>query len=119
MPCRYRPSDLELWLLWLASEYVLATRDQDFLDETVPKYPSRESDTNDPTVRELLASTYMRVTQDIGAGKHGLMRLFNGDWNDSIVVNRLTPAQVADVTQNGESVLNCRAQSLRSSRKES
>jgi hypothetical protein len=106
MPCRYRPSDLELWLLWLASEYVLATRDQDFLDETVPKYPSRESDTNDPTVGELLARTYMRVTQDIGVGKHGLMRLFNGDWNDSIVVNRLTPAQVADVTQNGESVLN-------------
>ncbi len=34
------------------------------------------------------------------------MRLFNGDWNDSIVVNRLTPAQVAEVMQQGESVLN-------------
>jgi hypothetical protein len=106
MPCRYRPSDLELWLLWLASEYVLATRDQNFLDETTPKYPSRESNTNDPTVRELLARTYVRVTRDIGVGKHGLMRLFNGDWNDSIVVNRLNPAQVADITQHGESVLN-------------
>ena len=34
------------------------------------------------------------------------MRLFNGDWNDSIVVNRFTPAQVSEVTQQGESVLN-------------
>ena len=106
MPCRYRPSDSELWLLWLASEYVLATRDQNFLDETIPGYPGREPGAKDVTIRELLARTYVRVTQDIGVGKHGLMRLFNGDWNDSIVVNRLKPAQVADVTQHGESVLN-------------
>ena len=106
MPCRYRPSDLELWLLWLTSEYVLATRDKDFLDERVPAFPNRESSPNDLTVRELLARTYARVVGDIGVGKHGLMRLFNGDWNDSIVVNRLTPAQVAEVSQHGESVLN-------------
>jgi hypothetical protein len=30
----------------------------------------------------------------------------NGDWNDSIVVNRLTPAQVSEIQQHGESVLN-------------
>ena len=106
MPCRYRPSDLELWLLWVASEYVLATRDQAFLDERVPAYPSRDSHPNDQTVRELLARAYTRITTDIGVGKHGLMRLFNGDWNDSIVVNRLAPAQVSEVSQHGESVLN-------------
>ena len=106
MPCRYRPSDLELWLLWVASEYVLATRDKEFLDETVPSYPSRESNPNDLTVRELLARAFARVNGDIGIGKHGLMRLFNGDWNDSIVVNRLTPAEVSEVSVQGESVLN-------------
>jgi Glycosyl hydrolase 36 superfamily, catalytic domain len=106
MPCRYRPSDLELWLLWLASEYILATRHKEFLDETIPSYPRRESSPDDLTVRELLSRTYARVIGDIGVGKHGLMRLFNGDWNDSIVVNRLTPAQVAEVSQHGESVLN-------------
>jgi len=106
MPCRYRPSDLELWLLWVASEYVLATRDKEFLDATIPTYPSRESNPNDLTVRELLARAYARVTGDIGVGKHGLMRLFNGDWNDSIVVNRLTPAQVSEISRQGESVLN-------------
>jgi hypothetical protein len=106
MPCRYRPSDLELWLLWLASEYVLATRDKEFLKETVPAYPACESTPNDLTVRELLERVYARITGGIGFGKHGLMRLFNGDWNDSIVVNRLTPAQVSEVSQQGESVLN-------------
>lgn len=111
MPCRYRPSDLELWLLWVASEYVLATRDKEFLDEKITAYPKRESNSNDQnkdygTVRELLTHAYARVTNDIGVGKHGLMRIFNGDWNDSIVVNRLTPAQVADITERGESVLN-------------
>jgi hypothetical protein len=106
MPCRYRPSDLELWLLWVASEYVLATRDKQFLDETVPTRPSRDSSPNALTVHELLARACARITGDIGVGKHGLMRLFNGDWNDSIVVNRLTPAQVSEVSQQGESVLN-------------
>jgi len=106
MPCRYRPSDLELWLLWLSSEYVLATRDKDFLNEAIPPYPSRESNPKDLTVGELLARAFARVTGDIGVGKHGLMRLFNGDWNDSIVVNRLTPEHVSEVSQQGESVLN-------------
>lgn len=106
MPCRYRPSDLELWLLWLTSEYVLATRDSDFLEERVPPYPRAEAAPNERTVRELLMRTFTRITEDIGVGKHGLMRLFNGDWNDSIVVNRLTPGQVSKVSQQGESVLN-------------
>jgi len=106
MPCRYRPSDQELWLLWLTSEYVLATRDKDFLSEPVPTYPNREANAKDETVAEHLARAYARITRDIGVGKHGLMRSFNGDWNDSIVVNRLTAAQVAQVYQQGESVLN-------------
>lgn len=106
MPCRYRPSDLELWLLWLTSEYVLATRDKGFLDETISVYPSPGSEPHPLTVRELLARTFNRVTKDIGVGKHDLMRLFNGDWNDSVVVNRFEPALVAEITKSGESVLN-------------
>ena len=39
MAAPFRPSDQELWLLWLASEYVLATRDLAFLDEQIPTYP--------------------------------------------------------------------------------
>lgn len=106
MPCLYRPSDLELWLLWLASEYVLATRDKAFLDERIPLYSGRPHGPGDSTVRELLEHAYHRVTVTIGVGKHGLMRLSSGDWNDSIVVNRFPPAQTSQVTQQGESVLN-------------
>ena len=106
MPCQYRPSDLELWVLWLASEYVLATRDTEFLNDMIPPWPGRSSGPNHRTVRELLEHCYRRVTETIGVGKHGLMRLLNGDWNDSIVVNRFTPAQSAEVIEQGESVLN-------------
>jgi hypothetical protein len=106
MPCRYQPSDQELWLLWLASEYVMATRDQSFLNERIGSYPDFESSQKTATVLELLKRTYERITTKIGFGRHGLIRLFNGDWNDSIVVNRLGPAEVADVHENGESVLN-------------
>ena len=39
MPIPWLPSDLDLWLLWLASEYVLATRDTAFLEERLPTWP--------------------------------------------------------------------------------
>ena len=106
MPCIYRPSDLEMWLLWLASEYVLATRDKEFLDEKIPMYPRRETEPGDPTVRELLARSYKHLTVGIGVGRHGLMRLSNGDWNDDVVVSNVPPAQYGEVRKVGESVLN-------------
>lgn len=49
---------------------------------------------------------FQQLTVQIGTGEHGLQRLYNGDWNDSIVVNRLPPDQVQDVMDHGESVLN-------------
>ena len=106
MPCRYRPSDLQLWLLWLTAEYVLATRDTAFLHQRIPAPPRRDADAGDPTVLDLLERCFRFLTVVQGSGKHGLLRISNGDWNDSIVVNRLPPEQVAEVTQYGESVLN-------------
>lgn len=106
MPCRYLPSDLELWVLWLASEYVLATRDTAFLNERVSPYPPAAQSRSALTVRELLHHCFQYSTEQIGTGEHGLQRMLNGDWNDSIVVNRLTPQKVAEVTEQGESVLN-------------
>jgi hypothetical protein len=111
MPCIYRPSDLQMWLLWASSEYILATRDKSFLDERISKYPGRKMGAEnpkaeDPTVLELLFRSYTYLISNIGVGKHGLIRLLNGDWNDSIVVSHLTPAQVSEVTEQTESVLN-------------
>ena len=106
MPVVYRPSDMEMWLLWLASEYVLATRDKAFLDEKIPGYPRHEASPNDPTVRELLGRSFNHLVDGIGVGQHGLMRLSNGDWNDDIVVGHVPQALAAEVRQDGESVLN-------------
>ena len=106
MPILYRPSDQELWLLWLTSEYVLATRDRAFLDERIPAYPRQATAGTDPTIRQLLKRSYARVVETIGTGKHGLMRLSNGDWNDEVVVGRVPDAQALEVREQGESVLN-------------
>jgi len=106
MPVVYRPSDMEMWLLWLASEYVLATRDKNFLDEKIPAYLHRDASATDPTVRELLRRSFVHLVEGIGVGKHGLMRLSNGDWNDDIVVGHVSQALADEVRQDGESVLN-------------
>ena len=106
MPCVYRPSDSELWLLWSASEYVLATRDTSFLEERIPAPPRAQAQAGDPTVLELLSRAYTRLTSNLGVGKHGLLRLSNGDWNDSIVHTHLTPGEAAEVREQTESVLN-------------
>jgi hypothetical protein len=106
MPCIYRPSDLQMWLLWLVSEYVLATRDKSFLDQIIAADPRRKANDEDPTVFDLLSRSYAYSTSEIGVGKHGLMRLLNGDWNDSIVVSHLTPPQAAEALEQSESVLN-------------
>jgi hypothetical protein len=106
MPSPFIPSDGEMWLLWTASEYVLATRDKKFLDEKVIPYPKRESSPTDPTVRELLARAYSHLVNVIGVGKHGVMRLAKGDWNDGVVVGRVPEKFVEEVHEQGESVLN-------------
>ena len=109
MPAIFRPSDQDMWLLWCASEYVLATRDKDFLDEKIPIYPRQVANPGDPTVRGLLQRSYTHLTQDLGVGRHGLMRLSNGDWNDEVVVMRSSTASQAssgEVRQQAESVLN-------------
>jgi Glycosyl hydrolase 36 superfamily, catalytic domain len=106
MPVIYRPSDQEMWLLWAASEYVLATRDKAFLEEKIPAYPRQEANVTDPTIRELLRRSYQHLVENIGVGEHGLMRLSNGDWNDEVVVGHVPPEQFGEVRQHGESVLN-------------
>jgi len=98
-------SDMPLWLLWAASEYVLATRDTAFLDEEIPKWPLRGPAAGKETARKLLARCYRHVVEDVGVGEHGVMRMLNDDWNDALVMfwgQRTMKETVAK----GESVLN-------------
>ncbi len=105
MSAIFRPSDLQMWLLWLASEYVLATRDAAFLDEAVPAALEPGS-SEKQTVRRLLARAFDYVQTKVGNAEHGLMRISNGDWNDNAVVGFVPPELHAEVHARGESVLN-------------
>jgi hypothetical protein len=106
MPVIFRPSDQDMWLLWLVSEYVLATRDKGFLDQRIPAYPCQEASPADPTIRELVGRSFAHLVKGLGVGEHGIMRLSNGDWNDDVVVGHVPRALAEEVRRQGESVLN-------------
>ncbi|MHA1266870.1 MAG: GH36-type glycosyl hydrolase domain-containing protein [Candidatus Helarchaeota archaeon] len=105
-PAPFAPSDLELWLLWLTSEYVLATRDRAFLEENLPTYPLYGKKAGRAKVKELLVRCYRHLIDTTGTGKHGLLRLSNGDWNDGVVHGNVPRKKIKQVTKEGESVLN-------------
>ncbi len=75
-------SDLPLWLLWTASEYVLATRDAAFLDERITGRLGEKAG-EAATVKDLLARCYHHLVDDVRSGDHGLMRMLQDDWNDA------------------------------------
>ena len=101
MPSPFLPSDTEIWLLWLASEYVLATRDTEFLDEQIITYPIYKKGLPKRSVKEILNVCYDHLVNTTGTGKHGLIRLSNGDWNDGAVMGFVPSDQVEDVRKNG------------------
>ena len=99
-----KASDLPLWLLWIASEYILATRDVDFLSEQIPAHlsatPGRTT-----RVSELLERCYRHQVNDVGAGQHGVMRMLVDDWNDGLIYTWARTAMKECIDQS-ESVLN-------------
>lgn len=106
MPSHLRPSDLQLWLLWAASEYVLATRDESFLNESIDYYPLYASDTQKTTIRKALWQAFLQVRDTIPGGDHHLFRLSNGDWNDSLLFGNLPKPEIERLRRVTESVLN-------------
>jgi len=106
MPLLFFPSDLELWLLWVISEYVIATKDIKFLDEPIPIYPIYGKQTRRSTVLEILILCYKHFTEVTGTGKHGLQRISTGDWNDGAVMGHVPEEKHDEVRTQGESVLN-------------
>ncbi|TAL31961.1 MAG: hypothetical protein EPN93_16620 [Spirochaetes bacterium] len=106
MPSSFHPSDLELWLLWLAAEYVLATKDSDFLNERISLYPASDGESRVETVMGALMRCYTHLVESTGYGAHGLPRLLKGDWNDGIVVEYALNEDIESVHRNAVSVLN-------------
>jgi len=97
-------SDMPMWLLWVASEYVLATRDVSFLDsEIVTIYGVRAEA---ETVRSLLARCYRHLIDDVKTGQHGLMRMLRDDWNDALENAWVPQTSQQECEEKSESVLN-------------
>ena len=103
---QWLPSDLDLWLLWLASEYVLATRDRDFLFEKVSSPGAPDRAVPELTVYEHLKLSYHHLVDGIGTGKHGLLRGGNDDWNDNIYRQGVPKGLADQVRSDSESVMN-------------
>jgi hypothetical protein len=97
-------SDMPLWLLWVISEYVLATRDIAFLDaKVVPIYGVRAEG---ETVRNLLTRCYRHLIDDVKTGQYGLMRMLRDDWNDGLENAWVPQASQKECAEKSESVLN-------------
>jgi hypothetical protein len=106
LPAPYKPSDQQMWLLWLASEYILTTRDADFLSEVVSIYPVYGKDIPSKQVKEILLTCCSYFTNTLGSGPHGLQRISNGDWNDGVILGHFSREKHDEIIKNGESVLN-------------
>jgi hypothetical protein len=76
------PTDLPLFLLWALSEYVWASGDSAFLEESIPFYPKGRGVGS--TVRERVRLAFRYVRDTLGTGPHGMLRVGSGDWNDPI-----------------------------------
>ncbi|MBE0673367.1 MAG: hypothetical protein IH591_01775, partial [Bacteroidales bacterium] len=106
MPSAFLPSDTEIWLMWLVAEYVLANRDKEFLNEKIKTYPIYKEGIPERTIKEVMDICFDHLINTTGNGKHGLLRLSNGDWNDGAVMGFVPKDQEESVRLNGESVLN-------------
>lgn len=102
----YRPSDLGLWFLWALCEYLFATRDFAFLDESVPYYPRHKGQRASVWGHALQALDHL--CRRVGIGRHGHLRLGLSDWNDEMtwLTARDNPLDILLSIPRGESVLN-------------
>lgn len=94
-------SDLDIFLMWAAAEYLNATRDFAFLSDTLPYYPT--SDGESGTVLDHLRRAFEHLRDEIGVGPHGLIRAGTGDWNDVLIAFSPWPNETREF---GESALN-------------
>jgi hypothetical protein len=78
-------SDLGLFLLWGLSDYIYLTRDFHFLDEVVQFYPLNPKDSNKKSsIYDRIILTINFLLNEIGFGKHEMVRVGSGDWSDGI-----------------------------------
>lgn len=98
----FRPSDQNLWALWLASEYAAATGDLAAFDAALAYHPSRAAEP--VPLREHLRRQFRFFVDRIGRGERGHVRILNADWNDVAIAE--SGVDRATMIERGGSVLN-------------
>ncbi len=98
----FRPSDQNLWALWLACEYAAATGDRAAFDAPLAYHPVRNAEP--VPLREHLRRQLRFFVDVVGRGAGGHVRILNADWND--VAIRDSGVDAASMIAGGSSVLN-------------
>jgi hypothetical protein len=98
----FRPSDQNLWALWLAAEYAAATGDLAAFARPVSYHPSHRAEP--VPLAEHLRRQFRFFVDEVGVGEHGHVRILNADWNDLAVSE--SGVDRALMIERGESVLN-------------
>ncbi|HSP97746.1 MAG TPA: hypothetical protein VL049_10940 [Candidatus Dormibacteraeota bacterium] len=98
----FRPSDQNLWALWLAAEYAAATGDLAAFDAELAYHPSRQAEP--VPLREHLRRQFRFFVDSVGRGERGHVRILNADWNDVAIADSGVDRQT--MIERGGSVLN-------------
>ena len=80
MSTAWSPSDMQLYTFLFAAEYLGRTGDASILSERVAWHPVHLGATG--TGIEHLEAAFRFARDRVGVGAHGLMRMWNSDWND-------------------------------------
>ncbi len=80
-PSIYKESDEQLFFFYALSEYLLITKDYQFLNESVAYYPAEAG--KKEKVLTILKTYFVYLRDEIGVGPSGLVRMLNSDWSDS------------------------------------
>jgi cellobiose phosphorylase len=73
-------SDQQLYFFLLLNEYLRATGDATILTEPISYYPVECSHTG--TGVDHVRTAFLFLRDRVGTGQHGLVKLWNSDWND-------------------------------------
>jgi len=98
----FRPSDQNLWALWLAAEYAAATGDLAAFDQPLSYHPTYGAEP--APLREHLRRQFRFFVDFVGRGERGHVRILNADWNDVAIQDSGVDPQV--MIEKGSSVLN-------------
>ena len=80
MSTAWSPSDMQLYTFMFAAEYLRHTNDASILSERIAWHPLHLGATG--TGLEHLDAAFRFARDRVGVGEHGLMRMWNSDWND-------------------------------------